>query len=63
MDSSQSLVRALKAPSDPPQPNGPSKIEIAREKWNASTANLANKDEIIGEWLLTSLYRERASSL
>jgi hypothetical protein len=58
--SSQSFVRALKAPSDPPQPDGPPKIEIARETWDNTSFYVPNKGEVIVDWLLTKLLKDKA---
>ena len=57
--SSHSFVRALKAPSDPPQPGGPHKIEMARETWNNTSFYVPNKGEVIVDWLLTKLLKEK----
>jgi hypothetical protein len=61
--SSQSFVRALKAPSDPPYPDGPLKIEIARRGWDDTTLYLPNKGELIVEWVLTAFLRARGSDV
>ncbi|KAL4077700.1 Urb2/Npa2 family-domain-containing protein [Scleroderma citrinum] len=52
------LVRLLKSPSDPPSPDGPFKIDIARQVWSDTSFCLANKAEILGEWLIGSLGRD-----
>ena len=58
--SSQSFVRALKAPSDPPQPDGPHKVEIAREAWDDTSFYVPSKEEVIVDWLLTKLLKDKA---
>lgn len=57
--SSQSFIRALKAPSDPPLPEGPCKIEIAQDAWDNKSFYVPNKDEVIGDWLLTKLLKDK----
>ncbi|KAH7921149.1 hypothetical protein BV22DRAFT_1038989 [Leucogyrophana mollusca] len=58
--SSQSFVRALKAPTDPPNPNDPTKIEIAREAWDNTAFYVLNKGEVITDWILTRLLKDKA---
>jgi hypothetical protein len=58
--SSQSFVRALKAPSDPPQPEGPHKIDIARITWDDASFYVPSKGEVIVDWLLTKLLKDKA---
>jgi hypothetical protein len=58
--SSQFFVRALKASSDPPQPEGPYKIEIARETWDNASFHVPNKGEVIVDWLLAKLLKDKA---
>jgi hypothetical protein len=58
--SSQSFVRALKASSDPPQPEGPLKIEIARATWDNKSFYVPSKGEVIVDWLLTKLLKDKA---
>ncbi|KAA1468590.1 hypothetical protein DENSPDRAFT_833947 [Dentipellis sp. KUC8613] len=59
LQSSQTFVRALKAPSDPPKPGDPTKIEIARQAWNTASFRVPNKGETIVEFLLTRLLKDR----
>ncbi|TFY72617.1 hypothetical protein EVG20_g369 [Dentipellis fragilis] len=59
LQSSQIFVRALKAPSDPPKPGDPTKIEIARQAWNTTSFRVPNKGETIVEFLLTRLLKDR----
>jgi hypothetical protein len=58
--SSQSFVRALKAPIDPPKPDGPQKVEIAREAWDDTSFYVPSKGEVIVDWLLTTLLKDKA---
>ncbi|PCH33433.1 hypothetical protein WOLCODRAFT_147530 [Wolfiporia cocos MD-104 SS10] len=58
--SAQEFIRALKAPSDPPNPDGPSKVELARAAWDDTAFYLPNKGELIAEWLLTRLLKDKA---
>lgn len=57
--SSQSFVRALKAPSDPPYVGGQSKIELVREAWNNTEFYVPNKGEVITDWLLSKLLKDK----
>jgi hypothetical protein len=59
--SSRSFVQALKAPSDPPYPESLPKIEIAREAWDKTSFYVPNKGEVIAEWVLSKLLKERTS--
>ncbi|KIK71275.1 hypothetical protein GYMLUDRAFT_254519 [Collybiopsis luxurians FD-317 M1] len=53
LSSSQNFVRALKANSDPPSPESPSKIEIARAAWNQKSFYAPRKAELIVDFILT----------
>jgi len=57
--SSQGFVRALKAASDPPQPGGLQKIDIARQAWDDATFYVPSKAEVIAEWILTRLLKDK----
>ncbi|EPQ60931.1 hypothetical protein GLOTRDRAFT_118975 [Gloeophyllum trabeum ATCC 11539] len=59
LQSAQGFVRALKAPIDPPQGGEPYKIEIARTVWDTSDLYIPKKAQIISEWLLTKLLKDR----
>ncbi|KDQ13623.1 hypothetical protein BOTBODRAFT_33335 [Botryobasidium botryosum FD-172 SS1] len=61
LSSSQSFIRALKAPADPPQPDGPSKIELARLAWELETLCVPSKAEVISEWILGKLLKEKGA--
>ncbi|KAL0950897.1 hypothetical protein HGRIS_007656 [Hohenbuehelia grisea] len=51
--SPQEFARALKSSADPPQPGGPSKIEIAATAWHNAGFDFPGKRDIIVEWILT----------
>ncbi|KAI9445447.1 Urb2/Npa2 family-domain-containing protein [Lactarius indigo] len=57
-DSVQSFVRALRAPTDPPRPGDPPKIDIANEAWYTTSFNVPRKAEIILDWCLTRLLKD-----
>lgn len=61
LKSSQSFVKALKASTDPPQKDGPFKIEIAQEAWNTQAFYVPNKGEVIFEWVLTKMLKEKSN--
>ncbi|KAI5992196.1 Urb2/Npa2 family-domain-containing protein [Pisolithus albus] len=52
------LVRLLKAPTDPPSPEGPLKIDVANEAWLDTSFGAAKKAEVLVEWLLSALGRD-----
>lgn len=60
--SAQDFIKALRAHADPPHANGPSKIEIAREAWESSGIEFPNKDEVVVDWLLTRLLKDKAKT-
>ena len=60
--SAQEFVRALKASSDPPQPGGPTKLELAIHTWHDKSMLVPNKEENIVEWLLTRLLKDKDSN-
>lgn len=59
VQSAQDFIRALKAPSDPPQANGPTKIAIARATWDDGTFYVPNKEEVVADWVLTRLLKDK----
>lgn len=59
--SSQGFVRALKAPSDPPVNGGPLKIVIARRAWDDVSFYVPSKSEVIVDWILNKILKERGS--
>ncbi|GJJ11291.1 hypothetical protein Clacol_005523 [Clathrus columnatus] len=50
--SAHSFVRALKAPTDPPHEEWPTKIRLARAAWENNSVRIQRKAGIILEWLL-----------
>ncbi|KAH9937475.1 Urb2/Npa2 family-domain-containing protein [Fomitopsis serialis] len=62
LGSAQDFIKTLKAHSDPPHANGPSKIELAREAWDNASFLFPNKDEVIVDWLLTRLLKDKAKA-
>ncbi|KAK0465330.1 Urb2/Npa2 family-domain-containing protein [Desarmillaria tabescens] len=61
--SSQGFVRALKSSSDPPSPEGPLKIDIARQAWDNKTFYVPRKEEVIADWVLSRLLKEKSTIL
>ncbi|KAI6146719.1 Urb2/Npa2 family-domain-containing protein [Pisolithus tinctorius] len=57
------LVRLLKAPTDPPSPDGPFKIDIANDVWSDTSFGAVKTAEVLVEWLLASLARDGRSSI
>ncbi|KAG0697175.1 Urb2/Npa2 family-domain-containing protein [Suillus ampliporus] len=60
--SAQSFVRLLKAPTDPPNPESPPKIEIACAAWDDTTLHIPNKHELIAEFILTRLLKDKSKT-
>lgn len=60
--SSQELIRALKAPSDPPVDRGPTKIHIARRAWDNNAFLFPSKAQVIADWLLSVLLKDKSQS-
>jgi hypothetical protein len=60
--SAQDFIRALRAPSDPPHPGGPGKVQIAREVWSNHSLYVPNKAEVIAEWLLARFLKDKDTS-
>ncbi|KAJ7783538.1 Urb2/Npa2 family-domain-containing protein [Mycena maculata] len=59
---SQAVYHALKAPTDPPRVGGPLKIEIASRAWDDKSLYMPNKGEVITEWVLVKLLKDKANS-
>jgi hypothetical protein len=55
--SSTTLIKSLKAAQDPPQPDFPSKIVIAREAWATQGVYVPRKAEVLREWVVESWTR------
>ncbi|OJA09101.1 hypothetical protein AZE42_02578 [Rhizopogon vesiculosus] len=60
--SAQSFVRLLKAPTDPPNPDSPPKIHIACTAWDDTTLHIPNKHELIAEFILTRLLKDKSKT-
>ncbi|KAG1766457.1 Urb2/Npa2 family-domain-containing protein [Suillus occidentalis] len=60
--SAQSFVRLLKAPTDPPNPESPPKIQIACAVWDDATTHIPNKHELIAEFILTRLLKDKSKT-
>ncbi|KAG1889396.1 Urb2/Npa2 family-domain-containing protein [Suillus subluteus] len=60
--SAQSFVRLLKAPTDPPNPESPPKIQIACAAWDDATIHIPNKHELIAEFILTRLLKDKSKT-
>jgi len=56
---SQEIIRALKAPADPPSGHVSSKIQMASQAWSQSTLYFPNKGQVIVDWLLTRFLKEK----
>lgn len=61
--SSQDFIRALKSNSDPPVPGGLSKVEIAQQAWNNPSFYVPSKAEVIADWVLTRLVKDKAKEM
>lgn len=57
----QAIIKALKAPNDPPASGEPSKLAIAQRAWISSNIYFPNKDEVLVDWLLTTLLKEKSN--
>ena len=57
--SSHSIIKALKGTTDPPDADGPSKIEIAIFAWRNPHVFFPSKDEVLAEWILNTLGRSK----
>jgi hypothetical protein len=58
--SPQEFVRALKSVSDPPIPEGPSKLEIAIQAWEDASFYVPRKAEVIVDWILSRLLKDKS---
>lgn len=57
--SSQTFIRALKAPNDPPHLGGPRKIDIAKAAWETPSLYVPRKAGVILEWLIMSFLKTK----
>lgn len=60
LQSSQSFIRALKSSTDPPDENGPTKIQIARMGWDSRTLYVPRKAGLILDWIFTRFHKEKS---
>lgn len=58
--SSHDFIRALKASSDPPVPNGLSKLEIASSGWKDNSLLVPRKDQVITDWIISKFHKDSA---
>jgi hypothetical protein len=56
----QGFIRALKSSSDPPEPGGPTKLEIARNAWESSAVQIPSKADLIVEWILAKMLKAKS---
>lgn len=59
LKSSHALIRALKAPNDPPRPDWPLKTSIAQEAWCSEDIYLPNKAIVLRDWVIDSWSKTR----
>ena len=59
--SAQDFIKALRAHPDT-HANGSSKIELARKAWDSINLDFPNKDEVVVDWLLTRLLKDKAKA-
>jgi hypothetical protein len=55
--SSREFIQVLKSATDP---EAPAKIEIARRAWDNRSFYLPSKAEVIVEWILSTLLRNKS---
>ena len=63
LQSSSSLIKALKAPRDPPQPDWPSKIEIAWQAHKSEELFLYRKQSLLRDWVIEEFVKVRGAKL
>ncbi|KZT61086.1 hypothetical protein CALCODRAFT_59305 [Calocera cornea HHB12733] len=59
--SSEAFIRALRAPHDPPTSSSPCKVELAMSAWAARDLYIPGKAELIADWALTRLLKDRSN--
>jgi hypothetical protein len=59
---SYEFVRALKSALDPPVPGDALKIEIASRAWEDASFYVPRKAEVIVDWILGKLLKERLNA-
>ncbi|WRT70797.1 uncharacterized protein IL334_007796 [Kwoniella shivajii] len=60
--SASGLIKHLRAPNDPPQPDLPSKIDIALAAWNDFSFHVPRKADVLRDWVLESWTRNHKGS-
>jgi hypothetical protein len=63
LQTSSSLIKALKAAQDPPQSGWPSKIEIARQARDCEELFLYRKESFLREWVIEEFIKVRGVKL
>jgi hypothetical protein len=59
LKSSEALIKALKAPTDPPSGTSLLKIELAQKAWDTQSLYVPSKAELLSDWLLAKLLKEK----
>ncbi|RXK41025.1 hypothetical protein M231_01656 [Tremella mesenterica] len=59
ISTSAALIKSLKAPSDPPVPQTPYKIDLAREAWSNPDFHVPRKAELIRDWIIETWLRPK----
>lgn len=59
--SAQDFIKALRARPEAHE-NGPFKIELARKAWDSTNLDFPSKDEVVVDWLLTRLLKDKAKT-
>ncbi|ORY31304.1 Urb2/Npa2 family-domain-containing protein [Naematelia encephala] len=58
LSSASSFIKALKSSNDPPCPDWPEKVDIARHAWATLDLYVPKKAEVIGEWIIEAWSRQ-----
>lgn len=61
--SSEAFIKAIKGVSDPPVEGGLSKVELALEALSRSSLYIPARAEIITEWAISKMCKERMSPM
>lgn len=59
LSSSEAFIRAIKSNSDPPVEGGLTKIELATKVVSRNSLYIPAKNEIVAEWTLSRLFKDR----
>ncbi|WWC92406.1 uncharacterized protein L201_007363 [Kwoniella dendrophila CBS 6074] len=57
LTSASSLIKALKSASDPPQSDGPNKIDIALSAWQQTSFHVPRKADVLRDWIIEAWSR------